>query len=126
MANFTRRRASPLGDLVAQASNEGYRLGSGPRAPFHGYFYRILTKQGPAARGGAMNYVVGGRMIGGFALIAYPAEYRTSGVMTFIVNHDGVVYQKGLGPGTVGIAARTYSFNPEKGWEKADNTAPTK
>ena len=110
---------SPLGDLVAQASTEGYRLG-GPRAPFHGYFYKILTKQGPAARGGAMDYVVRGRMIGGFALAAYPAEYRNSGVMTFIVNHDGVIYQKDLGRQTAFIAFRMPSFNPDSSWSKAD------
>ncbi len=115
---------SPLGDLVAQASTEGYQLG-GPRAPFHGYFYRILTRQGPAARGGALNYIVGGKMIGGFALIAYPATYRNSGVMTFIVNHDGVVFEKDLGPATVGMAARTNSFNPDSGWTKADTAPPT-
>jgi Protein of unknown function (DUF2950) len=113
---------SPLGDLVAQASDEGYQIG-GARAPFHGYFYRILTKQAPAARGGAMDYVLGGRegrMIGGFALVAYPAEYRKSGVMTFIVNHDGVVFQKDLGQATTGIAFRMNAFNPERTWSKAD------
>jgi hypothetical protein len=114
---------SPLGNLVAQATSEGYRLG-GARAPFHGYFYRILTRQGPSARGGALNYIVGGKMIGGFALIAYPAIYRNSGVMTLVVNHDGAVFQKDLGRATVGIAARTYAFNPDKSWSKADVTAP--
>ena len=113
---------SPLGDLVAQATSEGYQIG-GARAPFHGYFYKILTKQGPDARGGRMDYVVGGRegrMIGGFALVAYPAEYRNSGVMTFIVNHEGVVYQKDLGTATARIAFRMNSFNPDKTWRKVD------
>ena len=105
--------ASPLGELVVQASTEGYRLG-GARAPFHGYFYQFLTRQGPAARGGAMDYVVGGKMIGGFALVAYPAVYGNTGVMTFIVNHDGVVYQKDLGRETARIAARMPEFNPIK------------
>ena len=105
--------------MVAQASTDGYRLG-GARAPFHGYFYKILTRQGPAARGGAMDYVVRGQMIGGFALVAYPAEYRNSGVMTFIVNHDGVVYQKDLGPQTARIAWGMTSFNPDNTWSKAD------
>lgn len=117
--------ASPLGELVVQASTEGYRLG-GARAPFHGYFYRILTRQGPAARGGAMDYVVGGKMIGGFALVAYPAVYRNTGVMTFIVNHDGVVYQKDLGRETARIAARMSEFNPDKTWSKADVAALTR
>ena len=91
--------ASPLGELVAQASVEGYKAGEG-RTPYHGYYYRILTQQGPNAPGGALNYVVKGKMIGGFALVAYPAEYGNSGVMTFLVNHAGTVYQKDLGDDT--------------------------
>ena len=88
---------SPLGELFADASREGYKTGQG-RSPYHGYFYKILTKQGPAAPGGATNYIVDGKMTGGFALVAYPAEYRNSGVMTFIVNYAGTVFQKNLGP----------------------------
>jgi hypothetical protein len=114
--------ASPLGELVVQASTEGYRLG-GTRAPFHGYFYRILSRQGPAARGGAMDYVVQGKMIGGFALVAYPAVYRNTGVMTFVVNHDGVVYQKDLGRQTARLAQRMSTFNPGSTWSKADVAA---
>ena len=87
---------SPLGAFIAQASAEGYKAGEG-RTPYHGYYYRILTQQGPNAPGGALNYVVRGKMIGGFALVAYPAEYGNSGVMTFLVNHSGTVYQKDLG-----------------------------
>lgn len=109
---------SPLGELVAEASSEGYRLGEG-RAPFHGYYYKILTKQGPAAPGGALDYVVNGKMIGGFALVAYPAAYGNSGVMTFIVSHAGTVFQKDLGPGTAQIAEAMTTFNPDQTWTKA-------
>ena len=114
---------SPLGELVAQATRQGYRTGEG-RTPFHGYYFKILTKQGPDARGGAVSYVVNGKMIGGFALVAYPAEYRNSGVMTFIVNHDGVVYQKDLGPRTDELAERMTSFNPDQSWAKVTDTEP--
>lgn len=108
---------SPLGELAAGAAAEGYRAGAKPQ-PFHGYYYKILKGQGPAAPGGTIGYVVGNRMIGGFGLLAYPAEYGNSGVMSFIVNHDGTVYQKDLGPATRRIAANTTRFNPDKGWEK--------
>jgi hypothetical protein len=110
---------SPLGELIAQAQGEGYRFDRG-RAPFHGYYYKILTRQGPNAPGGALNYVVGGKMIGGFALIAYPAEYRNSGVMTFIVNHQGTVYQKDLGKHTASVVGTMTSFNPDRSWKKVD------
>lgn len=108
---------SPLGALAAQAEREGYKSGQG-QTPYHGYFYKILKRQGPAAPGGRLDYVVGGRMIGGFALLAYPAEYGRSGIMSFIVNHDGAVYQKDLGPGTGRIATRMISYDPDKSWEK--------
>jgi hypothetical protein len=107
--------ASPLGEFVAEATGQGYRVGAG-RTPYHGYYYKILTKQGPAAPGGTLDYVVQGKMIGGFALVAYPAQYRNSGVMTFIVNHSGVVYQKDLGPRTAAIAEEMTSYNPDKTW----------
>jgi hypothetical protein len=97
--------ASPLGELAAHATREGYRVG-GERAPYHGYYYRILTRQGPTAPGGALDYVVRGKMIGGFALVAYPAEYGNSGVMTFLVNHSGVVFEKDHGPRTARLAER--------------------
>jgi len=106
---------SPLGPLVTRAAGQGYQHGSAPR-PYHGYFFRMLTAQGPGASGGALDYVVHGRMIGGFAAIAYPALYRRSGVMTLIVNHDGVVYQKDLGPDTAKIAAAIARFDPSDGW----------
>ena len=112
---------SPLGDFVVRAHAEGYRrsAGGGP-TPYHGYLYRILTAQGPAAPGGAYDYVVRGHMIAGFGLVAFPAQYGVSGVMTFIVNHDGVVYQKDLGPTTGAIATALRQFNPDKAWTKVE------
>jgi hypothetical protein len=112
---------SPLGDLVVRARAEGYRRGaSGGPTPFHGYLYRILTAQGPDAPGGEYDYIARGHMIAGFALVAFPAQYGVSGVMTFIVNHDGVVYQKDLGPGTRTIALAMRKFNPDATWTKTD------
>lgn len=108
---------SPLGELAAEAAAEGYRAGE-VRRPFHGYYYKILKRQGNSAPGGAIDYVAGGKMIGGFALLAYPAEYGRSGMKSFMLNHEGTVYQKDLGAGTGRIAARMQSFNPDKGWEK--------
>jgi Protein of unknown function (DUF2950) len=116
---------SPLGELFADASAEGYG-GGGGHAPYHGYYYRILTKQGPHASGGAVDYVVKGKMIGGYGLVAYPAEYRNSGVMTFVVNHTGQVYQKDLGPDTANIAEKMASFDPDPSWKKVDATEPPK
>src|SRR6267154_1436051 len=107
-------RPSPLGPMFAAARAEGYRKGaSGKPYPYQGYFYRILKTQGPDARGGAYDYVAQGRMIGGFALVAYPATYANSGVMTFIVNHDGTVYERDLGPDTAKIAKAMWKFNPD-------------
>jgi hypothetical protein len=111
--------ASPLGELIAQASAEGYKAGEG-RTPYHGYYYRILTRQGPHAEGGALDYMVKGKMIGGFALVAYPAEYGNSGVMTFLVNHAGTVYQKDLGDNTTMLARRMMSFDPDQTWKKTN------
>ncbi|MDX2166585.1 MAG: DUF2950 domain-containing protein [Deltaproteobacteria bacterium] len=109
---------SPLGPAVARARGEGYKqAGSGAGAPYHGYYYRILTAQGPDASGGAYDYVVRGAMIGGFALLAYPAEYDSSGVMTFMVNHEGVVYEKDLGPDTEKLARAMKLFNPDASWK---------
>ena len=113
---------SPLGDLAAQAAAEGYKTGSTP-IPYHGYYYRILTRQGAGASGGAYDYLAKGKMIGGFALIAYPAEYGNSGIMTFIVNQDGTVFQKDLGDRTEKIARRIETFDPNAKWQKA-NTEP--
>ena len=115
---------SPLGELVAEATAEGYRAKGGEeRTPFHGYYFKILTRQGPAARGGALNYVVNDKMMGGFAMVAYPASYRNSGVMTFLVNHDGVIFQKDLGPETARIAERMTVFNPDASWTMVTDTA---
>ena len=117
------RDPSPLGELAAQASAEGYRAGE-QAAPYHGYYFRILKGQGPDAPGGAFYYVVKGKMIGGFALIAYPAEYGNSGVMTFMVNHAGTVYQKDLGRRTEIIAKRINLFDPDQTWKKVDVLTP--
>ncbi|MET3995682.1 hypothetical protein ABIB94_004992 [Bradyrhizobium sp. JR7.2] len=116
---------SPLGALVAEASAEGYKQGTGEGpAPYHGYYFRILKGQGSDAAGGALNYVVKGKMIGGFGLIAWPAEYGNSGVMTFLVNHAGTVYQKDLGNRTAVIAERTTLFDPDQTWKKVDAAKP--
>ncbi|HEY1269084.1 MAG TPA: DUF2950 domain-containing protein [Candidatus Binatia bacterium] len=112
---------SPLGPIMKQARNEGYKSGA---PSYHGYHYRILTAQGKDAPGGAYSYIVKGKMVGGFAVVAYPAEYGNSGVMTFIVNHDGKVLQKDLGKNTSTAAAAIKDFNPDKGWTEAKiNTA---
>jgi len=115
-------KQSPLGELAAKAVKEGYtqtKPGQGPQ-PYHGYYYKILKAQGKDAPGGAYDYVVKGSMIGGFALVAYPAEYGASGIMTFIVNHDGVVYEKDLGKETVKIASAMTKYDPDKTWKKAE------
>jgi Protein of unknown function (DUF2950) len=115
---------SPLGPLVARARAAGYPLPPrlGP-APYHGYFYRILFAQGPDAPGGAYDFLVKGHMIGGFALVAYPAVYGASGVMTFIVNQDAVVYQKDLGPKTAQITNAMKTYNPDKTWVEAETVS---
>jgi hypothetical protein len=115
---------SPLGALVAEASKEGYRAGDTGPAPYHGYYFHILKGQGRDAQGGALNYVVKGKMIGGYALIAWPAEYGNSGVMTFLVNHAGTVYEKDLGKRTEFIAERTTLFDPDETWKKVDAAKP--
>jgi hypothetical protein len=109
---------SPIGPLFAAARDEGYIKEPLGGEPYHGYLYRILTAQGENAPGGAQDYVVGEKMIGGFALIAYPAHYRASGVMTFIVNHDGVVYQKDLGKETKKAARAMKAFDPDNTWTR--------
>jgi hypothetical protein len=116
---------SPLGMLVAQAWAEGYvrkPAGSQP-TPYHGYLYRILTAQGPDVPGGAYDYVVNGKVIGGFALVAYPVQYGVSGVMTFLVNHQGIVYEKDLGPDTARLARAMQTYNPDSTWQKAGEAA---
>jgi hypothetical protein len=114
-------RHSPLGDLLAEAADPrrlSKEASDGP-APFHGYYFRILTAQGASAKGGAKNYVVNGEMTGGFALVAWPAEYDVTGVMTFIVNIDGVVRQKDLGAGTDAVARAMSAYDPDPTWTPA-------
>lgn len=108
---------SPLGRFMARASAEGYR-GKESKTPYHGYYYKILTRQGTDAKGGQFDYVANGHMIGGFALVAWPAKYRNSGVMTFIVSHDGAIYQKDLGKETPQVVANMQEFNPDKSWDQ--------
>ncbi|HEY3275014.1 MAG TPA: DUF2950 domain-containing protein [Syntrophorhabdaceae bacterium] len=111
---------SPLGDFVARATREGYKKTNNKPIPYHGYYFKILKGQGKNAPGGAYDYVLNGKMIGGFGLIAYPAQYDVSGVMTFIVNHDGIVYQKDLGKETAKIAGAIGLFDPDPGWKKVE------
>jgi hypothetical protein len=112
---------SPLGPLVASATAEGYTPRAagevGPRA-YHGYLYRLLTSQGPSAPGGTLDYLVNGKLIGGFAVVAFPADYGNSGIMTFIVNHDGIVYQRDLGEDTDAVARAMAAYDPGAGWIK--------
>jgi hypothetical protein len=112
------QKRSPLGDLVAQAAAEERPLATdaGQPSSFHGYYFKILTEQGPAAPGGAKSYVVNGDMSGGFALVGWPAQYDNTGVMTFVVNHDGMVYQKDLGPATDSVAKSITRYNPDGSW----------
>jgi hypothetical protein len=111
---------SPLGELVARARMEGYKKGKSlfkeQPVPFHGYYLRILLQQGNNAPGGKYNYIVNGNMVGGFALVAFPSNWGKSGVMTFIVNQQGKVYQKNLGPDTMKIAGKMQSYDPDKTW----------
>jgi predicted small lipoprotein YifL len=110
-------KLSPLGDLVAQAAEEG-RVEAGRKQPstFHGYRFKILTAQEAAVSGGAKNYVINGEMSGGFALVAWPADYDITGVMTFIVNHDGTLHEKDLGPDTPALAQAMTAYNPDSTW----------
>lgn len=109
---------SPIGPLVAEASQQGYRdIKQGQKVPVRGYYFKMLTKQGADAPGGAKDYIVDGKMTGGFAVLAYPAKYRSSGVMTFLVDADGDVMQKDLGSKTSELAEAIDSYNPDKSWE---------
>jgi len=111
---------SPIGPLIVQAASEGYGAEQGRPTPFHGYYYRILTKQGSFAKGGKKDYLVKGHLARGFAFLAYPADYRNSGVMTFVVNQDGIVYQRDLGPDTETIARTMTQYDPDNAWERVD------
>jgi hypothetical protein len=109
---------SPLGPLVAAAASDGFTPQAGKQQPFHGYFYRILYKQGADAQGGAKDYMVNGKLTGGFAFIAYPETYGDTGITTFIINQSGVPYEKDLGKNTIAQATTTTEFNPDKTWTK--------
>ncbi len=111
---------SPVGPLVAFATDEGYNIASGPHQPFHGYIFRILDKQGADAKGGAKSYLVNGKMTGGFAYVAYPANYNDTGIATFVINQDGTVFQKNLGKDTAEQAKAMTEFNPDKSWAAVD------
>ena len=115
------KEVSPFGELVARAWHEGYKKDKAAfkeetPTPFHGYYFKILTGQGKSAPGGKYNYIINGNMVGGFALVAFPANWGKSGVMTFIVNQQGKVYQKNLGPGTLKVAQNMKVYNPDKSW----------
>jgi hypothetical protein len=115
-------KESPLGPLVAQAAKEGYA--DADLSPFHGYYFKILKGQGKHAQGGAYDYVVKGKMILGFALVASPAEYGNSGVMTFIVNQEGIIYEKDLGKDTTRMAEEMKIFDPDETWKEVTETLP--
>jgi hypothetical protein len=108
----------PVGETVAKAIEQGYTTGG---EPFHGYYFKVLNGQGPAAPHGELDYVINGVMIGGFALVAWPAQYKVTGVETFIVSYNGIVYQKDLGPDTAKIAAAMERYNPDKTWQRTDD-----
>jgi hypothetical protein len=110
---------SPLEDVRDFAKAAGYTNAGEKPQPFDGYYFRILTKQGDKTKGGAKDYIVNGKMTGGFALLAYPAEYRNSGIMTFVVDKDGVVYQKDLGEKTVEPAQAMAQYDPGDDWKSA-------
>jgi Protein of unknown function (DUF2950) len=107
---------SPAGPLLAAAHSQGYGDAQGNATPYHGYLFRLLTSQGPAAQGGARSYLTAGKLTGGFALLAYPANYGASGIMTFMINQDGIVWQRDLGADTAKAAAAIDQFNPDDSW----------
>jgi hypothetical protein len=111
---------APIDPLIAYAYRKGPRNQAAEQVPFNGYFFRVLTRQGPHAPGGAKNYVVHGKMTAGFAFVAYPAEYRSSGVMTFMVDESGTIYEKDLGPNSTQLAEAMTSFDPDSTWNKMD------
>ena len=111
---------SPLGSLVAYATSEGYKVQPKQHQPFYGYYFVMLDKQGPDAKGGAKHYIINGKMTGGFGVLVYPARYRDSGVMTFILNQNGVVFQRDLGKATDEVAGATAEFNPDNGWKAVE------
>lgn len=110
----------PIAEGMARAIEEGY---SKRTEPYHGYYFKILTAQGPAAPHGELDYVIQGKFIGGFALVAWPAEHRATGVKTFIINHDGILYAKDLGPDTAKIAGEMKAYNPDKTWKRVPESS---
>lgn len=110
---------SPLGEGFARARAEGYFLNPPQKTtPYHGYVYKLLSKQGSHAKGGAYDYMAGDKLLGGFALLAFPAEYNSSGVVSFIVSHEGVIYSKDLGPNTFKLASHIEAFDPDSSWKR--------
>jgi hypothetical protein len=109
---------SPLGEFATSAAEQGYSVEGKRWAPYQGYYYKILTRQGPNAPGGEVDYMMSGEMVGGFALVAYPARYRISGLMTFLVNHQGTIYEKDLGWRTTDIGMQMTSFDPDSTWRR--------
>ena len=118
---------SPGGEFATSAAAQGYSVEGKRQIPYQGYYYRILTRQGPNAPGGEVDYMVSGNMVGGFALVAYPAQYRSSGLMTFLVNHQGIIYEKDLGWRTTDLALGMTSFDPDRTWRRVKRAvqAPT-
>lgn len=115
---------SPLGPLLARAAEEGYAFRKGEKSvPYHGYYFKILKSQGSNAPGGELAYVVDGKMVGGFGLLAYPAEYGVSGIMTFVVNQQGIVYEKDLGSRTKEIAKVMIKYDPDETWKKVEHVS---
>jgi hypothetical protein len=114
------QKESPLDSHATHASEEGYSAGPHEQQLYHGYFFRIITKQGPQAKGGAKDYIVNGVMSGGFAILAYPAEYENSGVMSFLINQNGSVLEKDLGPNTSEAAEEILSYNPDNTWSPVE------
>jgi hypothetical protein len=109
---------SPLGEFGTAAAEKGYSVEGKRWAPYQGYYYKILTRQGPNAPGGEVDYMVSGDMVGGFALVAFPARYRRSGLMTFLVNHQGTIYEKDFGWRTTDIGMEMTSFDPDDTWRR--------
>ena len=114
---------SPLGEFGTAAAEKGYSVEGKRWAPYQGYYYKILTRQGPNASGGEVDYMASGDRVGGFALVAFPARYRSSGLMTFLVNHQGTIYEKDLGWRTPDIALEMTSFDPDDTWRRVKQPA---
>lgn len=110
---------SPMGPLVAEAAAEGYTKKGGTPVPYHGYYFKLLGAQGPDAPGGAFSYIVNGNMVAGYALLAWPAEYGNTGIMSFVVNSNGTIYEKDFGEKTAEIAAAMNAYNPDATWKRA-------